>query len=144
MVVIAHRLSTIRDADNIIVMSKGQAVESGTHDQLVQQGGAYARLVAAQDLGGKHVTSSSCNDDASISDDDSTSEPVQREAENSRTKLEPFSGAGDGLSLPHGIWRIVKEQQCLWAAFIIMALCAVAGGKYLPNASSLHRSNSQI
>jgi ATP-binding cassette subfamily B protein len=46
--VIAHRLSTIRDADLILVMESGQIVEQGTHDQLLDVGGAYARLYEAQ------------------------------------------------------------------------------------------------
>jgi ATP-binding cassette subfamily B protein len=46
--VIAHRLSTIRDADLILVMESGRIVEQGTHDQLLEAGGAYARLYAAQ------------------------------------------------------------------------------------------------
>jgi ATP-binding cassette, subfamily B, multidrug efflux pump len=46
--VIAHRLSTIRDADLILVMEAGQIVEQGTHAQLIEAGGAYAGLYAAQ------------------------------------------------------------------------------------------------
>ena len=49
-VVIAHRLSTIRKADRILVMDAGRLVESGTHEELVQAGGAYARLSQAQSL----------------------------------------------------------------------------------------------
>jgi ATP-binding cassette subfamily B multidrug efflux pump len=46
--VIAHRLSTIRDADLILVMEDGAIVEQGTHDSLLTDGGAYARLYNAQ------------------------------------------------------------------------------------------------
>lgn len=47
-VVIAHRLSTIRDADNIVVMQQGRIVEQGSHNVLLDQGGAYCRLVSSQ------------------------------------------------------------------------------------------------
>jgi ATP-binding cassette subfamily B protein len=46
-VVIAHRLSTIRGADRILVFEQGQVVEEGRHAELVDAGGAYARLHAA-------------------------------------------------------------------------------------------------
>jgi ATP-binding cassette subfamily B protein len=51
-IVIAHRLSTVRDADQILVLEKGQIVERGTHDELVSQGGLYADLYNRQDLTG--------------------------------------------------------------------------------------------
>ncbi|HYA45779.1 MAG TPA: ABC transporter ATP-binding protein, partial [Acidimicrobiales bacterium] len=46
--VIAHRLSTIRDADHILVMEAGHIVERGNHRELLEAGGAYARLYQAQ------------------------------------------------------------------------------------------------
>jgi ATP-binding cassette subfamily B protein len=49
--VIAHRLSTIRDADLILVMESGAIVQQGTHDELLQRGGAYADLYNAQFAG---------------------------------------------------------------------------------------------
>ena len=46
--VIAHRLSTIRNADNILVVNRGDVVEQGTHDELMQARGFYYRLYRAQ------------------------------------------------------------------------------------------------
>jgi ATP-binding cassette subfamily B protein len=46
--VIAHRLSTIRDADQILVIDKGQVKERGTHEELLAQGGLYAELYRTQ------------------------------------------------------------------------------------------------
>lgn len=48
--VIAHRLSTIQKADKILVLDKGELVESGTHEELLKYGGVYAKLHQIQQL----------------------------------------------------------------------------------------------
>jgi len=49
-IVVAHRLSTVRDADLVVALADGAAVEQGSHAELLAQGGLYARLVNAQAL----------------------------------------------------------------------------------------------
>jgi subfamily B ATP-binding cassette protein MsbA len=49
-IVIAHRLSTIRHADEIIVLQKGEIVERGNHDSLMEQDGFYRKLVDMQEV----------------------------------------------------------------------------------------------
>ena len=47
-VIISHRFSTVRMADRIIVLQDGQAIEDGTHEELITRGGLYAELFALQ------------------------------------------------------------------------------------------------
>ncbi len=46
--VIAHRLSTVKDADEVVVLEAGRVAQRGTHDELLEKGGLYARLVRRQ------------------------------------------------------------------------------------------------
>jgi ATP-binding cassette, subfamily B, bacterial MsbA len=49
-IVVAHRLSTVRDADQVVVMHEGRAIERGSHAGLLDHDGLYARLVRSQGL----------------------------------------------------------------------------------------------
>jgi subfamily B ATP-binding cassette protein MsbA len=48
--VIAHRLSTVQHADRIVVIDRGEIVEMGNHNELLEKNGLYKRLVDLQDL----------------------------------------------------------------------------------------------
>jgi ATP-binding cassette subfamily B protein len=61
-IVIAHRLSTVREADQILVLEKGEIVEQGKHDQLIASGGLYSELYNRQDLTGATNQNSPVND----------------------------------------------------------------------------------
>jgi ATP-binding cassette subfamily B protein len=50
VVIVSHRVSTVQDADLILVLDDGRVAERGTHDELVQSGGLYARLAKQQQL----------------------------------------------------------------------------------------------
>jgi len=50
VVVVSHRVSSVRAADQIIVLEAGRIAERGTHDELIEHGGLYARLAQEQAL----------------------------------------------------------------------------------------------
>lgn len=125
MVVIAHRLSTIRDADNIVVMSKGTIVEQGTHKQLMELGGGYSHLVLSQDLGkdhrkGRH-TQEPPHDEHAEKADVAKSNGKTDDPEMSRQEISNYN-------LLKCLYIIIREQKSLHLPFAVMAAAAFIGG----------------
>jgi ATP-binding cassette, subfamily B (MDR/TAP), member 1 len=130
MIVVAHRLSTIRDADNIVVVAKGVGVEQGTHAQLVERGGVYARLVEAQDLGQKnHAESSEKEDIDEQAEGGDVLDMVPTGAQDTLGELGEGVLEENGHGLFEGIWMVLKEQRPLWPALAVLAVVCVMGGK---------------
>ncbi|RME19173.1 MAG: ABC transporter ATP-binding protein, partial [Bacteroidetes bacterium] len=50
IIIIAHRLSTIMNADNIVVLHKGEIVEQGTHEELLRKKSYYYKLIESQNF----------------------------------------------------------------------------------------------
>ncbi|CAM1507486.1 Fc.00g071270.m01.CDS01 [Cosmosporella sp. VM-42] len=128
-VVIAHRLSTIRNADNIVVMSDGAILEQGTHAELMELGGAYSRLVEAQDLGPES------KDETEVKTE-TTTEPNNKQM---KATNEPTGASQDieaqapnaetiNYNLLKSLAIIIREQRCLWIPFAILAVAAALGG----------------
>jgi ATP-binding cassette subfamily B (MDR/TAP) protein 1 len=130
-VVIAHKLSTIRKADQIVVLSKGQIIEKGTHDELDKARGAYHRLIKAQDLG-KVKT----GEGARPEEEDSTEEVTvtnisSAKAESARdtsSALEAETHSIGNQSLLRCIAIMVKERRDLWTEFVIVVIACIVGG----------------
>ncbi|CAF4343921.1 unnamed protein product, partial [Adineta steineri] len=62
-IVIAHRLSTIRNADLIVALDRGEVIEYGNHDNLMEKKGLYYELVIAQQRKEKHEEPDSSDED---------------------------------------------------------------------------------
>lgn len=140
-ITIAHKLATIRNADNIVVMDKGAIVEQGSHKSLIAAGGAYARLVKAQDLSvepGVDEKDEPDTDDDQVRDKDQALElersltrtsTVNQQApvsEQDRDDYDKWKRVG----LVRTIFTILGRSPELRGTYFILMLCCFAAGKH--------------
>jgi ATP-binding cassette, subfamily B (MDR/TAP), member 1 len=130
-ITIAHRLSTIKKAHNIVVLTKGQAVQQGTHEALMAQvGGAYWTLATSQQLSMEDEPledSEAGEKEKSRSMDVMETEASSSSAPNTKTE-------GPPAYVPRGFFRsfgtLIVEQGKRWPWYVMLAFGAlVAGGK---------------
>ncbi|KAG4278916.1 hypothetical protein FPRO04_06237 [Fusarium proliferatum] len=133
-VVIAHRLSTIKDADNIVVVSAGQVVEQGNHEELLALNAHYARLIRAQNL---TVSANDVQKDMGAKQDMVEVETDEEVARVMTAQTEKSMVLKDGDAKPKdrsiltSIFLILKEQKALLPHIIVAALaCSIAAATW--------------
>ncbi|KAF2821176.1 P-loop containing nucleoside triphosphate hydrolase protein [Ophiobolus disseminans] len=128
-ITIAHKLSTIRNADNIAVITSGSVIEQGTHEELLERNGAYARLVKAQDLG--HAPSEEVVDEEHAAERVAL---VRTQTQASGITQNDTRSSKDGINynLISCVFILLKEQSHLWKCFVLLGIATLAGGATYP------------
>lgn len=154
---IAHRLSTIKTADNIVVMSNGTIVESGTHTELLNKEGAYYSLVEAQRVSAENEEKAARIDEGTPEDED---EKLRLTLSQSQTKsrkgslvdpddIRKLTRSGTTKSKSsvvlegrtpedkpnYSLWELIKMTASFnrtekWQMLIGLFCCIIAGGGY--------------
>jgi ATP-binding cassette subfamily B (MDR/TAP) protein 1 len=136
--IIAHKLATIQKAHNIAVISYGEVVEQGTHQELIAQGGQYASMVLSQDLGdsGKSDYESDSEDEPGISTapDRLTLQRTQTETGSAvmDAEIKQLTRESAGYSLLRCIIIMLSEQKKLYPYYIGAALTSLLAGAQFP------------
>lgn len=137
-IVIAHKLATIKNADNIVVMSKGRIVEQGTHDSLLARGGAYARLVKVQDLGKavdqeeEEAEDESAQSHSLVMEKTVTKFPSHDVRRLEEQKERDNYDLHKPISMLRVVYRLVVEQKTLAVPYAVVLSACILGGAVYP------------
>jgi ATP-binding cassette subfamily B (MDR/TAP) protein 1 len=132
--IIAHKLSTVRKAHNIAVISNGAVIEQGTHEELLQKNGAYARLVNAQSLDGQQIQdeASEKQDSDAIEEENHLHRATTTGSDGSISQSPQEAETTMGYGLLYILWIFVSTNPHLWWRFVILGLAAALAGEYSP------------
>ncbi|KAL4984248.1 P-loop containing nucleoside triphosphate hydrolase protein [Aspergillus falconensis] len=146
-IVIAHKLATIRNAHNIVVMSKGNIVEQGRHEELVSRSGVYAALVKTQDLTPANFEENGGWGGTSMSDEDSEKGDVQslarpRPADAQAQQLAVLKNREDyqsyeKIGIIHNICELLRGTPEIWLRFAMTTATCIAGAAVNPGQAIL-------
>ncbi|KAJ4015499.1 hypothetical protein NW752_006959 [Fusarium irregulare] len=144
-VTIAHKLATIRNADNIVVMDKGRIVEQGTHRSLVEAGGAYSRLVQAQDLSAAAkpgFDSDSSTEGEYIDEPAALTRSLTRYSTTTKGLLESDLDRDDydkfkRVGLVHAVYKILRSTPELKYTYLMLTLSCMAAAAAYPGQAIL-------
>jgi ATP-binding cassette subfamily B (MDR/TAP) protein 1 len=137
--IIAHKLATIQKADNIAVISYGEVVEQGTHQELIARGGQYATMVQSQDLGGdagKADLESDSEDEPGVSSapERLTLQRTQTEAASTTMdeEIKHLTKESAGYSLLRCVIIMLSEQKELYVYYIGAVFTSLLAGAQFP------------
>ncbi len=125
-IVIAHRLSTVSQCDHVVVLDRGQVVEAGSPADLRQRGGAFARLVAAQEVAyAVEDTADFVPTDASPVRSLTEPEQVASESNVAMTAIAE-ADSGDAGAIETG-WRLLQLVRPQWVRLSITLASGILG-----------------
>ncbi|EIT80974.1 multidrug/pheromone exporter, ABC [Aspergillus oryzae 100-8] len=149
-IVIAHKLATIRNADNIVVMSKGKIIEQGRHEELVSRNGIYATLVKAQDLAPANIENEDRLESSKTSDRISEKENyhvgrIQSLARMRTPKTQQLAALSnpedhdlyDKTDIIRNIWKLLRGTRDIWLWFAVTIATCIGGAVINPGQALL-------